>query len=113
MEYIYIYNSNFSNSRDPLSTTLRESNTGNHTTIRIISIIVRRGGYGYNTERPVTMDTAIRIDFSSLQGCTTVTLHAQNSRVAYTLLGNTRPKLSDTPHAILGSTERPTRRSKS
>ena len=25
--------------------------------------VVRRCGYGYNTERPVTVDTAIRIDF--------------------------------------------------
>src|SRR3954462_1459355 len=38
---------------------------------------------------------------SSLQGCTNVKLHARISRVAYTLLGNTPPRLSDTPRPIL------------
>ena len=59
------YNSTNNNSRDPFLSTLRESNTGNHTTVHIISIIVRSYscGYGYNTERPITMDMAIRIDF--------------------------------------------------
>src|SRR3954466_16176833 len=38
---------------------------------------------------------------SSLQGCTSVILHARISRVAYTLLGNAPPRLSDTPRPIL------------
>src|SRR3954464_1938724 len=38
---------------------------------------------------------------SSLQGCTGVILHARNSRVAYTFLGNTPPRLSDTTRPIL------------
>ena len=62
---ICIYSSNNNKSRVPFSTTLRESNTGNHTTVHIITIIVRSCScaYGYNTERPVTVETAIRIDF--------------------------------------------------
>src|SRR3954465_9808550 len=39
--------------------------------------------------------------FLPCRGRTTVTLHAQISRVAYTLLGNTPPRLSDTPRPIL------------
>src|SRR3954466_7380648 len=35
------------------------------------------------------------------RGYTTVTLHARISRVAYTLLGNPPPRLSDTPRPIL------------
>src|SRR4051812_5350411 len=38
---------------------------------------------------------------SSLQGCTNEKLHARISRVVYTLLGNTPPRLSDTPRPIL------------
>ena len=54
-------------------------------------------GSGYNIERPVTVDTAIRIDYLPCRGCTTVTLYARISRVAHTLLGNAPPRLSDTP----------------
>ena len=70
MIYISVYSSNNNKSRDPFSTTLRESNPGNHTTVHIITIIVRSCscGYGYNTERPVTVDTAIRIDFHPCRG---------------------------------------------
>ena len=38
---------------------------------------------------------------SSLQGCTSVILHARISRVAYTLSGNAPPRLSDMPRTIL------------
>src|SRR4051812_21997079 len=38
---------------------------------------------------------------SSLQGCTSVIPHARISRLAYTLLGNAPPRLSDTPKSIL------------
>src|ERR1043165_852070 len=37
---------------------------------------------------------------SSLQGCTGVILHARISKVAYSLLGNAPPRLSDTPRPI-------------
>src|SRR3954469_19525785 len=51
--------------------------------------------------------TRLSIDQSSLQGCTGVTLRRRISRVAYTLLGSTPPKLSDTKKPILRkSTER-------
>src|SRR3954466_13440305 len=43
---------------------------------------------------------------SSLQRCTGVILHARISRVAYTLLGNTPPRLSDTPQSILQTQQR-------
>src|SRR3954463_15974140 len=45
--------------------------------------------------------TRLSIDQSSLQGCTSVTLHAQITRVAYTWLGSTPPRLSDTTQSIL------------
>src|SRR3954467_6776468 len=38
---------------------------------------------------------------SSLQGCTSVILHAPISSVAYTLSGNAPSSLSDTPESIL------------
>src|SRR3954469_11163502 len=51
--------------------------------------------------------TRLSIDQSSLQGCTGVTLRRRISRVAYTLLWSTLPKLSDTKKPILRkSTER-------
>src|SRR3954464_6231810 len=49
------------------------------------------------------MDT---VDQSSLQGCTSVTLHARINRVAYTWLGSTPPRLSDTRSPSYGSSER-------
>src|SRR4051812_27286882 len=60
-----IYSSNNIKSQDPFSKTLRESNPGNHSNISYYnhnssSCSCR---YGYNTERPVTMDTDIRIVF--------------------------------------------------
>ena len=60
-----MYNSNNIKSQNPFSTTLRESNPGNHITVYVMTIIVRSWSceYGYNTERPVTVDMAIRIDF--------------------------------------------------
>src|SRR4051812_29814214 len=45
--------------------------------------------------------TRLSIDQSSQQGCTSVTLHTRISRVAYTWLGNTPPRLSDTTQSIL------------
>src|SRR3954469_9578165 len=48
--------------------------------------------------------TRLSIDQSSLQGCTGVTLRRRISRVAYTLLGSTPPKLSDTKKPILRKT---------
>src|SRR3954469_7391256 len=42
----------------------------------------------------------------SLQGCTSVIPHARISRVAYTMLGNTPPRLSDTTKSILRAQQR-------
>ena len=55
--------------------------------------------HGYNIERPVTVDTAIRIDYffpAGVHYCIPPR-HAWISRVAHTGLGNAPPKLSDTP----------------
>src|SRR3954467_8554152 len=43
---------------------------------------------------------------SSLQGCSSVIPHTRISRVAYTLLGNSPPRLSDTPKSILRAQQR-------
>src|SRR3954469_10002343 len=57
-------------------------------------------GSGFSIKCHVTMDTAIdRSNFPA--GCTSVTLHARISRVAYTWLGSTPPRLSDTTQSIL------------
>src|ERR1041384_1903747 len=63
-------------------------------------------GSGFSIKRPVIVDTAIRIDQTPCRGALMFSLHARISMVAYTLLGNAPPRLSDTPRPILGSSER-------
>ena len=48
--------------RDPSSTSLRGRNLGNNSLIIVLVIVCSCIGPGYNTERPVTVDMAIRID---------------------------------------------------